>query len=398
MSTPATAVLATPTRTGRTGRTGLTDLTDLAAYSERVFGHLPRCDQRRWATVYLRGLLSTPGRKSGRRMARVLGLPSSASQSLQQFITSSPWDWEAPRGELSRIAAGLMPGAVWTTATVLLRRGGTQSVGLHQRLVPESGRHINCQVGIGLFLTDGRRSIPVHWQLVLNDAWCDDPERRRRAKIPHEVTPRPAWALTLDMLHQSVADQVAVSAPLVYSLDHSRDPSRLAAHLNQTGRDFVIEVPPHQPFTAILPGADAHEPARMRTSTAAGLLEGCARTAPSLRGDGTRLCTVAVRFHSPRASSPAARRTLRLVAEIPAARRQPSRFWVTSLRDTRPQVSHALALRSELTHATVQRLQNDLGLLDFEGRSFPGWHHHMTLASAAYLYRCLASGEQQRRR
>ncbi|MFG3016115.1 IS701 family transposase [Streptomyces cinerochromogenes] len=383
MSTQATAVLTAPPRPGRSGHP------DLTAYSERVFGHLPRSDQRRWAAVYLRGLLATPGRKSGRRMARVLGLPSAASQSLQQFITSSPWDWESPRRELSRIAADLMPNAVWTTGAVLLRRGGTQSVGLHQRLVPESGRHINCQVGIGLFLTDGLRSVPVHWQLVLNDTWCDDPERRRRARIPHDVTPRPAWALTLDMLAQSAADRVAVSAPLVHSLDHSRDPSRLAAQLHQAGRDFVIEVPAHQPFTAILPGRDASDPATMRTTTAAGLLEGHVRTTPSLRGEDIRLGSATVRFHSPRATSPAARRTLRLVAEIPAARRQPSRFWVTSLREATPQAVHALALRSELTGRTVQRLQNDLGLLDFEGRSYPGWHHHMTLASAAYLYRCL---------
>ncbi|MBX7550447.1 transposase [Streptomyces sp. NPDC004232] len=382
MSTHATAVLNAPLRPGRTGPD------DLAAYSERVFGRLPRSDQRRWAGVYLSGLLSTPGRKSGSRMAQILGLPSSAAQSLQQFITSSPWDWEAPRRELARIAADVMPHAVWTTAAVLLRRGGTQSVGL-QRLAPESGRHVNCQVGIGLFLTDGRQSIPVHWQLVLNDAWCDDPERRRRARIPHDVTPRPVWALTLDMINQAAADRVAVSAPLVYSLDHSRDPSRLVAQLNQTGRDFLIEVAPHQPFTAILRGSNASEPATMRTSTAAGLLEHHFRSASPTRGQHARLCSVTVQFHSPRATAPAARRALRLVAEIPAARRQSSRFWVTSLRDTPPHVVHTLALRSELTALTVERLQHDLGLLDFEGRTFPGWHHHMTLASAAYLYRCL---------
>ncbi|MFD0431908.1 hypothetical protein ACFQ60_46150 [Streptomyces zhihengii] len=42
-----------------------------------------------------------------------------------------------------------------------------------------------------------------------------------------------------------------------------------------------------------------------------------------------------------------------------------------------------------MTEAAVRDVQNELGLLDFEGRSFPGWHHHMTLASAAYLYRRL---------
>lgn len=30
-----------------------------------------------------------------------------------------------------------------------------------------------------------------------------------------------------------------------------------------------------------------------------------------------------------------------------------------------------------------------LGLLDFEGRSYPGWHHHMALVSAAYAFRSL---------
>ncbi|MCL6731937.1 hypothetical protein PWE32_09610 [Streptomyces neyagawaensis] len=29
-------------------------------------------------------------------------------------------------------------------------------------------------------------------------------------------------------------------------------------------------------------------------------------------------------------------------------------------------------------------------LLDFAGRSFPAWHHHMTMASAAYTYTRLA--------
>lgn len=36
-------------------------------------------------------------------------------------------------------------------------------------------------------------------------------------------------------------------------------------------------------------------------------------------------------------------------------------------------------------------LEEDCGLLDFEGRSYPGWHHHMTLVSAAYTYSRLYS-------
>ena len=39
--------------------------------------------------------------------------------------------------------------------------------------------------------------------------------------------------------------------------------------------------------------------------------------------------------------------------------------------------------------ATVAALRERFGVLDFEGRSFPGWHHHMTMASAAYAFRHL---------
>ncbi|MGQ4426735.1 hypothetical protein ACN6LL_001412, partial [Streptomyces violaceoruber] len=46
----------------------------------------------------------------------------------------------------------------------------------------------------------------------------------------------------------------------------------------------------------------------------------------------------------------------------------------------------ALLQRPDLTRVALQRLQDDFGLLDFEGRSFPGWHHHMTMASAAGVY------------
>ena len=47
-----------------------------------------------------------------------------------------------------------------------------------------------------------------------------------------------------------------------------------------------------------------------------------------------------------------------------------------------------LALTRTLAHAgdSVREMSDDFGLQDFEGRSYPGWHHHMTLVSAAYAY------------
>lgn len=53
-----------------------------------------------------------------------------------------------------------------------------------------------------------------------------------------------------------------------------------------------------------------------------------------------------------------------------------------------------LVRRSARSGAVLGSLADEFGLLDFEGRSFPGWHHHMTLMSAAYAYavRCGEAG------
>jgi hypothetical protein len=70
-------------------------------------------------------------------------------------------------------------------------------------------------------------------------------------------------------------------------------------------------------------------------------------------------------------------------------RRRPSRYWITSFSDRRvAEVLTFLRARAAAQSAVAQ-LQEHCGALDFEGRSFPGWHHHMTMASAAYAYQGL---------
>ncbi|MET9107247.1 IS701 family transposase [Streptomyces zhihengii] len=381
MSAQATAVLSAP----RCARDGSPE--GLAAYGERVFGYLSRSDQRRWAAAYLRGLLSTSGRKTVRRMAQNLDLSDTAPQALQQFITSSPWDWGPARVELARIAAELIPDAVWTAKPVLLRKRGSHSVGLRPGVLPGTGRRVNCQVGIGLFLSGPGSSIPVAWRLLLDDTWCGDPERRRRARIPDGVRPRPAWALVLEMTEELAAAGVAESVPLVLGRDFAPYAQQVAAHLTRRGRDFVVEVPPGQPLAGMTPGSrpsSSFAPA----GDAESLVAARRRRTPSALPGRPETVSAVVRLLPPGRTAPAAHQTHRLVAEVSAAPGRPSWYWVTSLRDE-PAGVRALARRTSVTEAAVRDVQNELGLLDFEGRSFPGWHHHMTLASAAYLYRRL---------
>uniref|UniRef100_A0AAU2V0D2 Transposase n=1 Tax=Streptomyces sp. NBC_00003 TaxID=2903608 RepID=A0AAU2V0D2_9ACTN len=379
-------------------------LPGLSGFAEDVFGYLPRVDQRRWADAYLRGLLTAPGKKTVSRMAKAACLPPGAAQALQQFISASPWDWSAARESLARKAAARLPGHSWTVGTTLVEKRGEHSVGVHKRFVPEAGRTINCQVGMGLFLTSGSESVPVEWSLLMDEAWCGDEVRRRRARVPDTVRAEPQWAHVLDLTDRLAALKVSGPAPLVVDRHCAIDATRLAAHLHLRERDFVLEVRPDQPVLPALHAAPGmgNRPGPARPVSAQRFMhEGGARHPYVIgveQGGRTRRVQVfsaPVRLPGSSPAAPSTQRVHRLIAEQFPAGPRPARFWITSLGDRRMDEVLSLLRRPSLTHAVVQRLEDDFGLLDFEGRSYPGWHHHMTMSSAAYLYRRLQLGARR---
>ncbi|OII65862.1 hypothetical protein BJP40_15595 [Streptomyces sp. CC53] len=64
--------------------------------------------------------------------------------------------------------------------------------------------------------------------------------------------------------------------------------------------------------------------------------------------------------------------------------RRPGRLWLTSMVDRPVGEVVRYADRVVAVGEAVGLLERGFGLRDFEGRSFPGWHHHMTLVSAAF--------------
>ncbi|MET9958555.1 transposase [Streptomyces sp. NPDC006326] len=364
----------------------------VSSFAEALFGHLPRADQRRWARIYLQGLLSTPGRKSIRRLAATVSTSPTASQSLQQFINSSPWDWVPARQELTRLAEAHTTARALTLGTAVLPKRGEYTCGVHRRFVPALGRTISCQAGLGLFLSTGEEDVPVEWRLMLPEQWNDDARRRERARIPESARHRPMWAQALDLVDAVTSALVPpVRVPVVADMSEHHDAGRLLSGLSRRGHDFVVAVPA---------GLHVH-PADPR-------LAGAGRTAP----DTPHQTLGAQRFlhrrtarHAPTASTaapdrrerriglltglvrvPGEPRTYRLFTERSPAGCHPARVWITNLLGRPADELLALARLQSGASLTVAALERDYGLLDFEGRSFPGWHHHMTLVSAAYAY------------
>jgi len=74
-----------------------------------------------------------------------------------------------------------------------------------------------------------------------------------------------------------------------------------------------------------------------------------------------------------------------LLAEWPQGADQPTDYWLSSLPGDTPlaELVRLGELRWRIEH-DYRELKDVLGLDHFEGRSYRGWHHHVTLVSVAH--------------
>ncbi|MFE6475468.1 IS701 family transposase [Streptomyces rochei] len=362
---------------------------DLVAFSDEIFSSIRRADQRRWAQAYLAGLLITPGNKSVQRLAHCVSTSPTAAQSLRQFVSTSPWGWDPVMRKLTRWAEACGPASAWTIQRVVIPKSGEQSVGVHRYFDPFSDRTLNCQLGIGAFLSIGSVQVPVEWRLHLPTVWTKDEQLRRRARIPESAEYRPLGAQMLDLVDTLTSRTHCPSVPLVADMSGAPDADPFVRGLSRRGRDFVVALPPHM---RAHPTGEGAPPTRGLVSAAecvaapASTAHDAVVTSVGGQQRRTRVRTALVRLPGGRTAGPDV--PFRLLAEVGQGRHT-GPVWITNLTD-RPvdEVMSLSTLRGSVT-SSIGTMKQDFGLGDFAGRSFPGWHRHMALVSSAYTYRHL---------
>ncbi|EPR76229.1 putative transposase [Leifsonia rubra CMS 76R] len=76
-----------------------------------------------------------------------------------------------------------------------------------------------------------------------------------------------------------------------------------------------------------------------------------------------------------------------LLAEWPTGAPAPTDYWLSTLPETTPlkELVRIAKIRWRIEH-DYRELKTGLGLAHFEGRTWLGWHHHVTLVTAAHLF------------
>jgi SRSO17 transposase len=405
---------------------------ELLDFTAEMLGGLARKDQRAAGELYVRGLLADGQRKSMVPMAGRLGIDH---QRLQQFITSSTWDYAAVRASVARWFASVQPVDALVVDDTGFPKDGDASPCVARQYSGTLGKTGNCQIGVSVHLVNDHASCAADWRLFCPASWDDketeDPVqaaraagRRARAGIPDDVRHTEKWRLALEMIDEmtgaggwGVLDQITAAGgarPVVAADAGYGDNTTFRLELERRGWRYAVAVKGTtsayagnaQPAARSLGGGPGRPPGPAYPGTPASLRQLALAGADQIRQVTWRQGTRAAK-DNPAASMtghflairvrPANRDIRRasdgslpqcwLLAEWPPEAGEPTDYWLSNLPEETPveELARQAKIRWRIEH-DYRELKTGLGLDHFEGRSYLGWHRHVTLAVLAQAF------------
>jgi SRSO17 transposase len=381
----------------------------LAAYVADVASGLVRWEQRDYAGQYARGLIADGARKSLEPMVARLGGGKVQYEGLQNFLADSPWDPALiDRAVAERVCAVIEP-AAWVLDDTGIPKDGKRSPGVKRQYSGTLGKIGSCQIAVSLHAVSAKGTVPLGFRLYLPEDWCEDPERRKRAKIPADVEFQTKPALGAELVARAAGWKIR-RAPVLGDQAYGND-AKLRTRLHAGGIDYVLSVgaecdvfAPDTVFAVAprKPGSRGPAPSRARpdreprsiAALVAGLDPDAWQTVAFRDIDAKQLVSrfafVRVIAANPVARDHQAPREEWLIAQWPEGHDAPSDYWLANLpADTDPEQLARLARLRWMIELDYKQLKGHLGLDHYEGRSYLGFHHHCTLVTAAHGFMTL---------
>ena len=386
---------------------------ELDAFVGEVFASLARKDQRAKGGLYLQGVMLEGRRKSMQPMGERLGIDY---QQLQQFVSSSPWRVEPVRRVLARKAIEVIGPQAWVVDDTGFVKDGPASPGVARQYSGTLGKVGNVQIGVSLHAVTDQASCPLDWRLFLPESWDDIycetndraaavAEKRAKAQIPDTVRHRPKWELALESIDELIS--WGHRPPLVVADAGYGEIGYFRTGLTEREIPYVVQVKSdtslHRadaPFVTPAytgrgrPPVPGYRTAPIQAKALVQAMPPAAFEQVSWRQGSHGMMTS--RFTAARVR-PANRNLPRnpdgslpecwLLVEWPEDADAPSDYWISTLPPDTPiaELVRLGKIRWRIEH-DYRELKHGLGLDHFEGRTWPGWHHHVTLVTAAHLF------------
>jgi SRSO17 transposase len=360
-----------------------------AAFVEQLTSVIGHADRAVPLRDYCVGLLAADGRKSVEPMAAVTAPAgiSAQHQKLLHFVASAPWSDERVLAKVGEMVVPTIerhgPIAAWIIDDTAFPKQGTHSVGVHHQYCGQLGKQANCQVVVTLSIANHHASLPIAYRLYLPEEWADDAARRKKAHVPEEITFKTKPQIALEQMREACKAGVPRGIALMDASYGSN--SALRSGTSALGLAYVAGI-----VSTVKVRAVSNRGATERMSVkklALSLPKHAWRTITWREGTADRLrsrfARIQVRTAPIRGAARRAEETL--LIEWPEGEAEPTKYWLSTLdKNISFRRLVDIAKMRWRIERDYQELKQEIGLGHYEGRGWPGFHHHGTLCIAAY--------------
>lgn len=386
----------------------------LDEYLDGLVGALGHADRHGPMRKYCTGLLLDGTGKSVEPMAARIS-PSRVSaehQSLLHFVGQAPWDDRAVLRAAREYALPFIEKHGPIEATLFddtgMPKKGKHSVGVANQYCGVLGKNHNCQVSATISLANESASIPVAHQLYLPKSWTEDRARCDKVGVPKEVGFARKWEISLALLDELLAEDPDIPRGTALGDAAFGDCFEFRDGLTTRGYRYALGVsktaavwaPGQVPRPVVYSGKGRPAEGLRRTDdnqpvtaleVARSLSEeqwGTVTWRRGTKGEMTsRFAAVRVRPARREGNQDRLLDEEWLLIEWPSTEDAPTKYWLSTEPDEIPiaRLVYLAKLRCRIER-DYQELKQEVGFGDYQGRGWRGYHHHHTLAVAAYVF------------
>lgn len=354
-------------------------VTHLGEFLEPYLPLFGRIENHGHTRMYVEGRLQRLERRTLEPIATEHGVHR---RRLQYFVGAGSWDDKPVQDQFCEQVGQ----EIGTRDGVLILDGsgfpkkGDKSVGVQRQWCGRLGKEENCQVAEFLAYASPKGHTLVDCRLYLPKSWTTDRKRRAEAHIPRHVTFKTGWQLAYEMVRErgSVLPHQWVVGDDAYGRVVA-----LREQLATDGERYVLEVPSN---TQVQRDAEASG-WRSVESIAHSLPAKCWTTVRTRDGEKGPIEVKAAKLRvvtprgggGKRAAGP--RETL-LITQ----RGNERWYYLSNARGISVAKMAKVAACRHYVEQSLELAKGDVGLDEYEVRSWVGWHHHMTLSLLALFF------------
>jgi SRSO17 transposase len=323
---------------------------------------------------YLRGLMSQVERKNSWQLAEALG--RSTPYGIQHLLGRALWDADVVRDELRQYVMDHLEddGAILVVDETGFLKKGQHSVGVARQYSGTAGRVENCQVGVFLAYVSSHGHTLIDRELYLPREWTDDPERCAKAGVPADRAFASKPQLARQMLERALEAGLQpawVTGDSIYG-----DVRGLRLWLEEQEQAYVMAVSSKEYVWINL---KQHRISHLLADLPG---EGWTRLSAGDGAKGPRWYDwLLIPVNGPPQQGwrrwVLVRRKLEESSDVTA-------FVVFAPEDTDLETMVRVAGSRWTIEVTFEEAKGEVGLDDYEVRSWTGWYRHITLAMWAH--------------